>query len=341
MLKDPFIYAGAFLVIIFGLTIANTGPVLKSAALANLPAPLQASILAAAPQDSFAEAIKNFTRESPQINLAQDNSIINVSSPLTIAPQVFGILTDGSEDSLNSKDVLEYTVVAGDTLSSVAAKFDISLNTILWANNLNQGAVLKLGQKLIILPVSGVVYHVKKGDTVSNIVKTYKADLEKTIAFNELSGEADIFVGDILIIPDGKIPVAPKTSQIAETPIGSSYFICPNNTCRRSQGLHWYNAIDFPGACGSPIYAAAAGTVQRTKSGWNGGAGNTISILHPNGVVTVYGHASMVLVSPGQEVFQGYIIGLIGGQPGTPGSGLSTGCHIHFGVVGARNPFAY
>jgi len=46
------------------------------------------------------------------------------------------------------------------------------------------------------------------------------------------------------------------------------------------------------------------------------------------------------LVSSGQEVSQGEMIALIGGKPGTPGAGLSTGCHVHFGVRGSRNPFA-
>ena len=134
----------------------------------------------------------------------------------------------------------------------------------------------------------------------------------------------------------------PKSTYYAssQVPIGSSYFICPTADCRITQGLHWYNAIDFGAKCGSPIYAAAAGTVQRVEYGWNSGAGNFITILHPNGVVTMYGHIQSNLASPGQEVSQGEMIALVGGKPGTPGAGISTGCHVHFGVHGARNPFA-
>jgi murein DD-endopeptidase MepM/ murein hydrolase activator NlpD len=93
------------------------------------------------------------------------------------------------------------------------------------------------------------------------------------------------------------------------------------------------------------IYAAAAGTVlnvkltKSTSRGAFGGAGNTITILHPNGVVTSYGHIAVSLVNPGNPVSQGQAIALMGGKPGTAGAGLSTGCHVHFQVSGAVNPF--
>ena len=91
---------------------------------------------------------------------------------------------------------------------------------------------------------------------------------------------------------------------------------------------------------------AAGGRVLKVRltsstSRWAfGGAGNHITILHPNGVVTTYGHIATSFVNPGDEVSQGQIIALIGGQPGTPGAGRSTACHLHFGVSGAKNPFA-
>jgi len=114
-----------------------------------------------------------------------------------------------------------------------------------------------------------------------------------------------------------------------------------------TQGLHWYNAIDFShGQCGEPVYAAASGRVQKVKlttstSRWAfGGAGNHITVLHPNGVVTFYGHLLSAIVTPGDEVSKGQIIGYMGGGKGMAGAGLSTGCHVHFGVVGAKNPFA-
>lgn len=187
-----------------------------------------------------------------------------------------------------------------------------------------------------------MIYHVKSGDTLSEIARIYKGKVEDIITFNDLSEEGEIFVGDILIIPDGVMPPPPAQPAPSLVPLAQSYFICPiSPPCRITQGLHWYNAIDFShGQCGEPIYAAAGGEVLRVRYGWNRGAGNYLTILHPNGVVTLYGHLQSILVTPGQTVSQGQIIALMGGQPGTPGAGKSTGCHLHFGVSGARNPFA-
>lgn len=292
-------------------------------------------------QKLFIEPVKNFLGESPEMVLIGKNSVLAIASPETVNPQVLAFSGEAEEDPADKKEIVEYEVEQGDTISSIADNFGISVNTILWANNLSKNSVLKLGQKLIIPPISGVLYFVKSNDTLSQIAKTYKGNLEEIIAFNELSNENDIFVGDILIIPNGAMPVSQK-SYYAETqvPLGTSYFICPHSSCRITQGLHWYNAIDFGGNCGDPIYAAAAGVVQKVKFGWNAGAGNYLTILHPNGVITNYGHISVALAKPGQEVSQGDMIALMGGKPGTVGAGKSTGCHVHFDVKGARNPFA-
>jgi murein DD-endopeptidase MepM/ murein hydrolase activator NlpD len=291
----------------------------------------------------FMESPKNFVRESPEMTFIQKNSLVGISPTATVEAQVLGSILGGIEDgelATFRKEIVEYVVEPGDTLSSLATKYDISLKTILWANELSSNSVIKLGQKLIILPVTGVVYNVKNGDTLGEIAKKYKGETSEIISFNELSDEGDIFIGDILIIPDGEKPRISRPASYSYVPIGSGYFICPHNACKITQGLHWYNAIDFGAKCGEPIYAAAAGVVQRVRYGWNGGAGNYVTILHPNGAVTMYGHVSKGLVVPGQSVSQGDIIALIGGKPGTAGAGISTGCHVHFSVRGARNPFA-
>jgi murein DD-endopeptidase MepM/ murein hydrolase activator NlpD len=102
--------------------------------------------------------------------------------------------------------------------------------------------------------------------------------------------------------------------------------------------LHWYNAIDFSnGQCGEPVFAAAAGAVQRT--GTDPVGGNYIRILHPNNVVTYYGHLSSVAVEAGIAVYQGQIIGYIGCTGKTIPAG-NAGCHLHFDVRFASNPFA-
>jgi murein DD-endopeptidase MepM/ murein hydrolase activator NlpD len=261
-----------------------------------------------------------------------------------VTPQILGVFTEAIPENTESwfggqKELIEYIVKSGDTLSSIADKFDISLNTILWANELDKNSVIKPGQKLLILPVSGVLHYVKTGDTLSAISQTYKGKIEDIIAFNELSDE-NIYPGDIIIIPDGKMPAKPFPVQYPapSIPLPSSYFLCPiplsNGVCQITQGLHYYNAVDFSTggfSCGQPVFAAASGEVLKIKYGYNFGAGNYIRILHLNGLITHYGHLSKILVSIGQKVSRGDIIGLIGysGYTIPPGP---AGCHLHFGV---------
>ncbi|MBW4633748.1 MAG: M23 family metallopeptidase [Iphinoe sp. HA4291-MV1] len=94
-----------------------------------------------------------------------------------------------------------------------------------------------------------------------------------------------------------------------------------------SQGFRKYQheGIDIAGATGTPIVAAASGTVA--KAGWNEwGLGNVVVIEHPDGSVTVYGHNSRLLVKQGQQVTQGQVIAEMGS------TGNSTAPHLHFEV---------
>lgn len=345
-LRDPLLYLA--LISVFLLSFASFGsPALLSSLSDN-------SSFLSAPQnlDRFTNNNLFLDQEGagkfdfPPFNVLQNNSFVGISTPVNISPQVLGALTgevaeEGLQETRN--EIIEHAVQSGDTLSSIAKEFDISLNTILWANSFSTKSSLKIGQKLVILPVSGLVHHVKKGETVSVLAEAYKAKPVEILSMNDLSSDGDIVVGDILIIPNGQKPVSSTYTTVpAQVPLASSYFICPiASPCTVTQGLHWYNAIDFShGKCSEPIYAAAQGEVLKVKYGWNSGAGNYISILHPNGVITMYGHISSSLVSAGQNVSQGQMIATVGGRPGAPGSGISTGCHVHFGVRGARNPFS-
>jgi len=128
------------------------------------------------------------------------------------------------------------------------------------------------------------------------------------------------------------------------------YFIFP--TTGNNQGrLHSYNAVDISRGDDClyediPVFAAASGVVTATyptqsAARWaNSGYGNYFIILHPNGVTTLYSHLKTILVNAGQYVYQGGIVAFMGGYPRTPGAGNSTGCHLHFGVRNAAQPFA-
>ena len=273
---------------------------------------------------------KNDSRlESPDFDLIQENSLLAACPPITVTAQVLGSLGGGTAPQSRT-EIIEYVVESGDTLSSIAEKFDISLNTVLWANDLSKKSIISVGKKLVILPVSGALHLVRQGDTLSEIAETYKGDIEEIASFNDLSEKKDIFIGDLLVIPGGKMPASPI--YYANVPLSDSYFIFPTQGIV-TQGLHWYNAIDVANKCGTPILAAAGGEVQRV--GYNTWpAGNYVQILHPNGIVTFYGHLSKILVEAGEKVSQGRTIGYMGR------TGLTTGCHLHFDVRNATNPLA-
>ena len=279
--------------------------------------------------------------DSSDLCLAQNNSLIGISPYTLVSSKVLAGLGADS-DPEKREEIIEYIVEQGDTASTISSKFDITSDTLFWANSLTKKSLIKPGQKLLILPTTGIMHLVKPGDTLSQIAEIYKGKTNEIADFNRLNNN-EIFTGDFLIIPEGIKPriVAKTTSTSYITPIASSYFICPIlPPCRITQGLHHYNAIDFSHqgvSCGDPILAAANGTIQKT--GYHSVAGNYVRILHPNKVVTFYGHLSKITVSSGQTVSQGDIVGYMGYSGHTIPSGPS-GCHVHFEVRGARNPFA-
>ena len=92
------------------------------------------------------------------------------------------------------REILEFEVEKGDTISSIAQKFSLKKETIIWANNLSENSKLKVGQKLIILPVDGVLHQVKKGETLSEIAKRYKANIKDIVYFNDSSFDIDGYI---------------------------------------------------------------------------------------------------------------------------------------------------
>lgn len=124
----------------------------------------------------------------------QDGSVVAACSPSTLSSSI------GEQRS----GIIVYEVQSGDVISEIAAAFGISTNTLLWANNLSVWDYIKPGQKLNILPVSGILHIVKKGETLDKIVKTYKGDLDKTITFNGLPASGSLVIGQQIVIPDGE-----------------------------------------------------------------------------------------------------------------------------------------
>lgn len=285
----------------------------------------------------------------------QDKDFIFGLPPIKSGPEIPSTLNDQamlkidvspSGIAVTRSEPEEYIVAAGDTITSIAAKFNISPNTILWENKLGVYTIIRPGQKLIILPTTGISYKVKKGDTVDRIAKTYGISGNEIIQFNNLFDEKSLVPGEVLIVPGGRPYVAPapprpvqQPSVIAPSkpPVGAGMY-WPTAAQRITQYFSWrHTGVDIAGPKGTPIYAAGDGMVtlteqRRTGYGWQ------IMIDHQNGLKTRYGHTSKILVSQGQRVKKGDMIALMGS------TGLSTGPHLHFEIYayGKRvNPLGY
>ncbi len=276
---------------------------------------------------------------SPDLATVQESSLIAI---LTASEDYI------AHGGFTRSQVVEYTVQDGDLLSFIASDYGVTVNSILWANKISNADAIRPGQVLRIPPISGVVHKVQKGDTVDSLAKKYGAESDKILAFNDLPASGVLVVGDELVIPDGKMPqsaaakqniaiqaAAAKSSQkFSYLPNLGDYFMRP------ATGFIWgiihgRNGVDVANSCGTPIFAAADGTAAiADATGWNGGYGKYVKLVHPNGTETLYAHLKELKISLGGAVSKGQILGLMGT------TGRSTGCHLHFEVHGAQNLFA-
>lgn len=254
-----------------------------------------------------------------------------------------------------------YVVQSGDTISGIARRFNISVNTILWENNLSATSIVRPGDKLTILPSSGVSHNVTAGQTLGQIASLYGVNVDAIMAANSLANPNQVRIGSKLIIPGGnKIiqqtpsrSVAGQIGQAANAGLQSLTRIIPGPSVavpaggamvwptvghRITQYYSWrHSGVDIANHVGTAIYAADDGTV--TTVGYNrGGYGNQIIINHGNGKQTRYAHLSAFSVNVGQKVTKGQYIAAMGS------TGRSTGPHLHFEVIvngRIQNPLNY
>lgn len=250
-----------------------------------------------------------------------------------------------------------YIVMNGDTLSSIASKYDISIQTIKWANNLTSDLV-KPGQELEVPLSDGVLITVKKGETLASIAKKYAGNEQAIADFNWLDYPFALVAGQELFVPEGRIPeapkpvyaVAPKTyiyGSVNSTGSSGSSYVDPNI----GKFLGWpvaggsakitqyykgriHTGIDIADRSLPDVLAASGGTVifagctsycPPLGSTYGGREyGWSIQIDHGNGFTTWYAHLKNIYVRSGQTVSKGQSIGQLGS------TGRSTGPHLHF-----------
>ncbi len=259
-----------------------------------------------------------------------------------------GLMGSGLEDFSSTNEITVYEVKEGDTLSEIADTYNVSQNTIRWENNIT-GPNIKAGQKLNILPVTGVKHIVKKGDTLAGIALKYDADKEDITTYNDIGTGDKLKQGDILIVPNGiskpSIVVQKaitSSSQKAKKTVSSTnapdgYYLRPalgpitSPYGSRKGSFHY--GVDIGSSRGTQVKAAADGVIISVVNSCvegnlrcGGRYGNNIVIQHNNGTSTRYAHLSKAEVSIGDNVSQGDEIGKTGNTGG------STGPHLHFQI---------
>lgn len=273
------------------------------------------------------------TFEDPEVTFSE-----NLGGTAVVAP--LQPLAPGSDTT--RRQTFIYTIQEDDTVSSIAAHYNISENTVLWANGLSSRNILKVGDHLTILPITGVLHTVTGGDTLSGIAAKYDASVKDIVEYHGLEGDA-LSLGQKLIVPDGamsaaSVPRIAPRGEIAVTetaPAGIdgavSGFIWPTTTHHLSQSFKWgHTGIDIDNRSRPSIYAAENGTVE--FAGWLGGYGNLIILGHGNGLSTYYAHIDKFYTSKGASVAKGDAIAQMGS------TGRSSGPHLHFEVRKSGRP---
>lgn len=199
---------------------------------------------------------------------AADLAMASTNNAVVAKPQVVAT-------ALKSRaNISTYVTQPNDTIASIAAKFGITSNSILWSNELRSDTI-SANQKLVIPPVTGIVYTVAKGDTPQSLARTYSASEAQIIAYNdaEISG---IQVGEQILIPNGTKPVAiapPVVSYASSVSTqGASFPWGGNSPVYGSNGYDygyctWYVAslISVPNNWGN----ASSWAFYAARSGWS------------------------------------------------------------------------
>lgn len=269
---------------------------------------------------------------------------LNSNEALQRAAVPFTVIPDRGRATIET-----YTVQSGDTVLGIAEKYGLQPETIQWSNPgiESNPDLLRIGDKLVIPPVNGLVHTVAPGDTLSSLASKYKVDVASIVGY-EANGLADaaapISVGTEILVPGGTKPFTPKQVVAYTGPIpssavkGTGSFSWPASGSITQRYWGGHPAIDVGSWTGAAVKVADNGYVVSAGGGWNAGYGNHIIVDHGNGFVTLYAHLNSILVRPGENVSRGQQLGTVGN------TGNSTGPHLHFeiryqGVP--QNPLGY
>lgn len=266
---------------------------------------------------------------------------VSLDQPISQNDLTLSAVPFTSKPKKDRRDVTTYVVQSGDNVSVIAARFGVTPDSVIWANEkLEENPdALSVGQSLNIPPVSGVLHKVAKGETVQSIAVRFKAQADSILndPFNQSihdfkSAPPVLAVNAWIMVPGGSKPIVQRAitrgsvSAPGNALKGTANFQWPTSACVSQYFWARHPGIDLANSQGTQVVAADAGFVEFV--GWdNTGYGNMILINHGNGALTRYAHLSAFGVQAGQSVQKGQLIGRIGS------TGRSTGPHLHFEII--------
>ena len=261
-------------------------------------------------------------------------------------------------------------VKKGDTLYSIARRYDVPLREVIEVNRLRPPYALRIGQKLR-MPTAK--YHiVKKGDTLYNISKRYNVDMHSLSKTNKLSTPYSLKIGQRLLLPGTIVSKPVATNYVANTPKAISRWKSSSNkktsntkqkaypqystpVKKRTSKFAWpvqgkiiskfgviakgrnNDGINIKAPLGAAVKAADSGTIAYAGNELKG-FGNLILIKHNDGWITAYAHNDRLLVRKGQKVRKGEKIATVGSSGGVSSP------QLHFEIRAGKkavNPSLY
>jgi len=222
----------------------------------------------------------------------------------------------------------QYKVQKGDSVSSIAKKFGVSIGAVIASNNISNARRLQEGVSLRVPNIDGIPYSIKAGDSLSKISASFNVPLDVILDINDLKSDI-IKAGETIFIPGARMNDLDLRMSLGEL------FIYPVQSKHLTSGfgmrkdpisgeLNFHTGIDLRANSGSTVMASMEGVASVISENWL--YGKHIILSHPNGYKTLYAHLSSISIKKGDKVAQGRKIGEAGN------TGYSTGSHLHFTV---------
>lgn len=240
---------------------------------------------------------------------------------------------DNPHGMLLSFEWQPYKVQRGDSVSTIAQKFGVSVGAIIASNEITNARRLQAGASLRIPSIDGIPYQIKRGDSLSQIAVSFNVPLEVILDVNDIKSD-NIRAGETIFIPGARmndIDLRKSLGELFMFPLQTRHVTSPFGWRRDpfTGAQQFHRGVDFRANIGTPVMAALDGVVSVVGENWL--YGKFIIMTHSNGYKTLYGHLNSFNVREGDRVARGRKIAETGN------TGYSTGPHLHFEIFDRNN----